>query len=106
MKNIGKVWWLIFLLFLSCGHVFSQETEGIQISDRLYTFLTEKNMNINISTEYMQDKYKIAIFFGKKCYMNGYIKYNLTDFLFSVFKCTKSGRLLQKCDVPSSMLII
>lgn len=56
--------------------------------------------------EYMQDKYKIAIFFGKKCYMNGYIKYNLTDFLFSVFKYTKSGRLLQKCDVPSSMLII
>lgn len=45
MKNIGKVWWLIFLLFLSCGHVFSQETEGIQISDRLYTFLTEKNIH-------------------------------------------------------------
>ena len=45
MKNIGKVWWFIFLLFLSCGHVFSQETEGIQISDRLYNFLTEKNIH-------------------------------------------------------------
>ena len=56
--------------------------------------------------EHLQDEYKIAIFFGKKCYTNGYIKYNLTDFLLSVFKYTKSGRLLRKCDSPSPILTI